>query len=129
MDLTTTQLRPALSAYLRSLDGRGARKHRRASERLADAHRAYQHEVAMLLQRRAWAADAAERVDIAVVSDRARSARRTYCELAAAERRPRRAWLRRSAVEDRRELALRYAAASMELDAAIDETTAQRLTR
>jgi hypothetical protein len=115
-------LRPALAAYLRSLDARGRRKHRRAAMRLDEAHRAHQHEIALLLQRRAWAADDADRVAIARISDCARAARRTYHELAEAHR-------HRGATDCRRELALRYAAASMELDATVDETAAARLTR
>ena len=113
---------PALSAYMRSLDARSARKRRRASARLAGAHRDHQHEIALLLQRRAWAADHADRVAIARISDCARAARRTYSELAEAER-------RRRVTERHRDLALQYAAACMELDAVVDETAAQRLTR
>jgi|tagenome__1003787_1003787.scaffolds.fasta_scaffold20926269_2 hypothetical protein len=114
--------RPALSAYLRSLDARGARRRRRASARLAEAHRDHQHEIALLLQRRAWAADDADRVAIARISDCARAARRTYSELAEAER-------RRRVTERHREIALRYAAASRDLDAVVEETAAARLTR
>jgi len=114
-------LRPALAAYLRSLDARGRRKRHRAAARLDQAHRERQHEIALLLQRRAGAADDADRVAIARISDCARAARRTYCELAESGR--------RSGGEDRRELAMRYAAASMELDATVDETAAARLTR
>jgi hypothetical protein len=114
-------LRPALAAYLRSLDARGRRRRRRAAARLGAAHRDHQHEIALLLQRRAWAADDADRVAIARISDCARTARRAYCELAEAER--------RRGGEPQRELAMRYATASMELDATVDETAAARLTR
>jgi hypothetical protein len=110
-------LRPALAAYLRSLDARGRRRRRRAAARLDAAHRDHQHEIALLLQRRAWAADDADRVAIARISDCARTARRAYCDLAEA------------GGEHRRELAMRYAAASMELDATVDETAVARLTR
>jgi hypothetical protein len=115
-------LRPALAAYLRSLDARGRRRRRRAAARLDQAHREHQHEIALLLQRRAGAADDAERVAIARISDCARAARRTYCELAEAHR-------RRGATACRRELAMRYAAASEALDATVDETAVARLTR
>jgi hypothetical protein len=99
-----------LSFYLEALDGASRRAHRRAWRRLARAHGQHQYAVALLRRAGAAGAEAVARSALAASGE--------FAALADAERQARPA-LRRRPPEPARDLALRYAVAAMELDAAL----------
>jgi hypothetical protein len=108
-------LGPALSTYFDTLERPGALAHRRAWARLEAAHEAHHDALGAL-------ADMPVRAEaVPELTDRLRSARRTFAALARAEAPDRRALYTRPPRAERRRRARRYAVAAMYLDDALDD--------